>query len=265
MASFISDGLELAYDDVNPPGAERTVVLVHGFTSNRNEGWKRTGWYSALERRRWRMVAMDLRGHGESAKPYEAEAYAREALAGDVQNLVDHLDLGRVDLFGYSMGARVALAAAAGLGGRVSNLILGGVGARMLEDREGPQGWERPMAKALLEPDPSAITDEMLRSFRHFADEQGEDLRALAACAAAPVSPPGPEASGGLSMPVLVVCGARDGLAGDPEPLAQRFALGTAMSLPGCDHFSAIPHAATKAAVFDFLDGLLEDPFPPRY
>jgi hypothetical protein len=32
--------------------------------------------------------------------------------------------------------------------------------------------------------------------------------------------------------------------------------------LPGCDHFSAIPHGLTKAAVFDFLDGLDdEDPW----
>ena len=45
MPSFISDGLTLAYDDNIPPGGgERTIVLVHGFSSNRNEGWKRTGW-----------------------------------------------------------------------------------------------------------------------------------------------------------------------------------------------------------------------------
>ena len=34
------------------------------------------------------------------------------------------------------------------------------------------------------------------------------------------------------------------------------------LTVPGCDHFSAIPHALTKAAVFDFLDGLLDDDFP---
>jgi hypothetical protein len=34
--------------------------------------------------------------------------------------------------------------------------------------------------------------------------------------------------------------------------------------IPGCDHFSAIPHALTKAAVFDFLDDLPDDDdFPP--
>jgi pimeloyl-ACP methyl ester carboxylesterase len=61
-----------------------------------------------------------------------------------------------------------------------------------------------------------------------------------------------------LSMPVLVVAGARDELAGDPEDLARAMPDGRAVTLPGCDHFSTIPHALFKAAVFDFLDGTIE-------
>jgi hypothetical protein len=66
-----------------------------------------------------------------------------------------------------------------------------------------------------------------------------------------------------LPMPVLVVAGAGDAMAGDPQGLADVFPHGHAVTVPGCDHFSAIPHALTKAAVFDFLDGLLDDDFPP--
>lgn len=267
MPVFTSDGLELAYDDVSPAGGavERTILLVHGFTSNRNEGWRRTGWYSALERRRMRCIALDLRGHGESAKPYEPEAYGREKLAGDVIALMDHLGVGRVDLFGYSMGARVALAAALAAPDRVSNLILGGVGDRLLQERDTPKGQENPMARALLADDPETIVEPMLRSFRHFADEQGEDRRALAACTAASNPPLDRAAMSALPMPVLVLAGQRDELAGDPEGLAQAFQYGRGMRVVGCDHFSAIPHALTKAAVFDFLDGLLDDPFEGRF
>jgi hypothetical protein len=53
-------------------------------------------------------------------------------------------------------------------------------------------------------------------------------------------------------------------LPADPEweGLAARFAYGKGVTLPGCDHFSAIPHGLTKAAVFDFLDGVDdEDPW----
>lgn len=266
MASFTSDGLELAYDDVAPAGGgERTIVLVHGFTSNRNEGWRRTGWYGAFERRRVRCIALDQRGHGQSAKPHEPGAYGREALAGDVIALLDHLGLGRVDLFGYSMGARVALAAALAAPDRVSNLILGGVGERLLEERDGARGLESPMAKAMLADDPETIEEPMLRSFRQFADEQGEDRHALAAVTAALNPPLDQAAMAALPTPVLVLAGQRDVLAGDPEGLARAFPHGRGMTIPGCDHFSAIPHALTKAAVFDFLDGLLDDPFEGRF
>src|ERR1700757_3152466 len=104
MASFSSRGLDLAFDDIPPSGERRgTVVLVHGFASNRTENWKRLGWYAALERGGYRVIALDLRGHGESAKPHEAEAYDRAELAADVVALMDEANLGRAHLMGYSM------------------------------------------------------------------------------------------------------------------------------------------------------------------
>ena len=119
MATFTSGGVELAYDDITPAGgAERTIVLIHGFASNRNEGWKRTGWYHAFERRRMRVIALDQRGHGESAKLYEPQAYVREKLAGDALALLDHLGVGRCEVFGYSMGTRTALQASMDAPGR---------------------------------------------------------------------------------------------------------------------------------------------------
>jgi pimeloyl-ACP methyl ester carboxylesterase len=259
VASFTHDGVTLAYDDIAPAGpAERTIVLVHGFASNRNEGWRRTGWYGAFERRGIRVVGLDQRGHGQSEKLYEPAAYSRENLAGDLLALLDHLDLRRVDLFGYSMGSRTVLAAALAAPERVSNLILGGVGGKLLQPQPRPAG--NPMAEALLTEDPDSIAHPMLRSFRHFADEQGEDRRALAAFTGAENPPWDPAAFASLAMPVLVVAGQRDD-GGDPEELARAFPHGHGVTVPGCDHFSAIPHALTKAAAFDFLDGLLDDPW----
>ncbi|HEY8614976.1 alpha/beta hydrolase [Phenylobacterium sp.] len=261
MASFTnSDGVTLAYDDIQPPGgAERTILLLHGYTSNRAEGWRRTGWYGAFERRRMRVIALDQRGHGESAKLYEPEAYTREKLAGDVLALLEHLDVGRVDLFGYSMGTRTALEAAVAAPDPFSNLILGGVGGRLLQP-SSDRGTV--MAEAMLADDPETIQHPFLRSFRQFADEQGEDRRALAAFVQAQNPPLDRDAMAALPMPVLVVAGQRDEGAGAPEELAQLFPYGRGVSLPGCDHFSAITHASTKATVFDFLDGLLDEDMP---
>jgi pimeloyl-ACP methyl ester carboxylesterase len=261
MAEFTTpDGVTLAYDDVQPPGGpERTVLLLHGYTSNRNEGWRRTGWYGAFERRRMRVVALDQRGHGESAKLYDPAAYTRDRLAADVLALMDHLGLGRVDLIGYSMGTRTALEVALRAPERVSNLILGGVGGRLLQPSTDRGSI---MADAMLAEDPETIAHPFLRSFRQFADEQGEDRRALAAFVQAENPPLDWDALAGLPVPVLVVAGQRDEGAGDPEELARVFPHGKGVVLPGCDHFSAITHGSTKATVFDFLDGLLDDDFP---
>lgn len=251
-------GFRIAFDDIAPPGYERQIVLVHGFASNRNEGWRRTGWYSAFERRRIRCVALDQRGHGESDKPHDPAEYARDRLAADVIALMDHLGLERADLFGYSMGARTALAAALAAPDRISNLILGGVGHRLLEERAASD--TNRMAEAMLTEDPESITEPYLKSFRQFANEQGEDRQALAAFTQVTNPAWNPADFVSLSMPVLAVAGQRE-TNGDPEELARAFPNGHGVVVPGCDHFSAIPHALTKAAVFDFLDGLLDDPW----
>lgn len=253
-----SDGFAISYDDIAPADYERAILLVHGFASNRSEGWRRTGWYGAFERRRFRCIALDQRGHGESAKPHDPQAYGRERLARDVVELIDHLGINRVDLFGYSMGARTAAQAAMDAPARFSNLILGGVGHKLLEESSGSRGDV--MAQAMLAEDPETITEPFLRSFRQFADEQGEDREALAAFTRARNPPLDTTGFGSLPMPVLVVAGQRESN-GDPEQLAQAFPDGRGVVIPGCDHFSAIPHALTKAAVFDFIDGVLDDPW----
>jgi pimeloyl-ACP methyl ester carboxylesterase len=174
-------------------------------------------------------------------------------MAGDVHALADHLGIERFHLMGYSMGARLALAAAMATPARVATLTLGGVGEKLFERRE-IQG--NPMAEAMEAANPESVGEPM-RSFRRFADEQGEDRLALAALTRAGDAPFEKEALKALNVPVLVVAGARDDLAGDPNGLAAAFADGRAVVIPGCDHFSAIAHALYKAAVFDFLDGTI--------
>jgi len=263
MPNVTLNGVDIAYDDIPPQGPlQRTILLLHGFASNRNEGWKRTGWYAALQRRGMRTIALDQRGHGESVRSHDPADYGREKLAADALALIDHLGVGRIDVFGYSMGTRTGMQLALDAPDRVSNLILGGVGDKLWDPR--PAGGVEAMAEAMAAVDPSTIKNEMLKSFRQFADEQGEDRQALAAFSAAESPPLDREALGRLPMPVLVIAGRHDDLAGDPEALARVFPLGTGVSLPGVDHFSAIPHGSLKATVFDFLDGVLGlDDFPP--
>ena len=62
-----------------------------------------------------------------------------------------------------------------------------------------------------------------------------------------------------IRAPALVVAGSRDEMAGDPQGLADAIPGAKSVTLPACDHFSAIPHALFKAAVFDFLEGWLDE------
>ena len=167
MPTFSHDGLTLAYDDIGAPGEGRPMILVHGFTSNRAENWRRLGWYGALERRRTRAVAMDARGHGESGKPHDPAAYGRAKMVGDVLALMDHLEIARAHILGFSMGARTALGAALQAPERFATLTLGGVGEKLFE----PRLSGHPMAEAMEADDVESISEPMLRSFRQFADD----------------------------------------------------------------------------------------------
>jgi pimeloyl-ACP methyl ester carboxylesterase len=254
MAQFTSDGLALAYDEFGPADARKAIVLVHGFSANRYENWKRMGWYDALAAKGLRGLAFDNRGHGESAKPHEPGKYAREAMARDVFALMDHAGLERAHLLGFSMGSHIALTAALLDSGRIDHLVVSGVGGRIFEPARDPDA----MAQAMEAESADSIGDPMLKSFRHFADEQKEDRLALAACSRGPRTPFTPDSLMAIRRPTLVIAGLRDQLAGPPQDLADAISGAKAVTVPGCDHFSLIGHGLFKASVFDFFDGWLD-------
>jgi len=85
-------------------GSGFPVVLVHGFTGNARN-WALT--VPALADR-FRTVSVDLRGHGQSAKPTREEDYRQESMADDVYQLLQHLGISDCYLVGHSMGGMVA-------------------------------------------------------------------------------------------------------------------------------------------------------------
>ena len=80
MPTMLSDGVEIWFDDL---GAGDPVVLLHGWGSSAKHNFGETGWIEMLSAG-YRVIAMDCRGHGRSAKPHRAELYGREQMAGDV-------------------------------------------------------------------------------------------------------------------------------------------------------------------------------------
>jgi pimeloyl-ACP methyl ester carboxylesterase len=96
------------------------VLFVHSLAGNIGQ------WSAALAHCRGtrRAVAFDLRGHGRSAGPSGNDAFALEALAGDVAAVADACGLERFVLVGHSLGGGVALAYAGMHPARVERLLL---------------------------------------------------------------------------------------------------------------------------------------------
>jgi len=111
---------------------------------------------------RWRVLAVDLRGHGASDHPGN---YSLELMRDDILAILDALDLDRVDLVGHSLGGFVAHLVAQHAPDRVSRLVLEDVTAplpRAAPPPERPPGeldfdWEMVLAvrRQIDEPDPA--------------------------------------------------------------------------------------------------------------
>lgn len=112
----VADGTTLHVQDV---GTGRPVVLVHGWALS-GEVWDRS--VATLVHAGRRVVAIDLRGHGQSDCP--ATGYDVGTLAGDVAAVLDTLDLRDVDLVGWSLGGLTSFRVAAHHATRLRSLVL---------------------------------------------------------------------------------------------------------------------------------------------
>ena len=104
-------------------GEGPAVVLIHGYTSDALD-WNHV---IQLLQDRFRLIAIDCRGHGGSGKPEEPASYGRK-MVGDVRAVLRHLGIEKACLVGYSMGAEIALRCSVEYPELVSGLVLGGSG-----------------------------------------------------------------------------------------------------------------------------------------
>jgi pimeloyl-ACP methyl ester carboxylesterase len=246
MARFSHNGVEIAFLD---EGEGDPVVLVHGFASNKEVNWAATAWVSALTRAGRRVIALDDRGHGQSAKLYDPADYHSAIMAEDVRALLDHLDLPRADVIGYSMGARITAFLALAHPERVRSAVLGGLGSRLVEG----VGLPDTIADALEGPSLAAVTDPTAYLFRAFAEQTKSDLRALAACLRGSRQMLSRDEVGRIAVPLLVAVGSKDLIAGSPQQLAALIPGARALVIPDRDHMLAVGDKAFKAGVATFL------------
>lgn len=116
--------LHARVDGDGPP-----VLVLHGFTGS---GESMSELAAGL-RDRWRVVRLDLVGHGESDAPHAAAEYTMECCVDQVAAALDSLGIAATHVIGYSMGGRTALALAAWRPERVRSAILIGASAGLAD------------------------------------------------------------------------------------------------------------------------------------
>jgi pimeloyl-ACP methyl ester carboxylesterase len=246
MPSFHNGAVEIAYLD---EGEGDPILLVHGFASTKNVNWVYPTWVSELKKNGRRVIAFDNRGHGESGKPYDASAYEIATMAGDITALMDHLNIERADLMGYSLGSRMTAVLARSEPRRLRSAIFGGIGIGLIE---GGGPGENVVA-ALEAYSLDDVTDPVGRTFRAFADQTRSDRRALAACLRGSRRLMTKDEAAEISVPVLIAVGTSDEIAGSAEALAKIIPGSQVLNIPNRDHMRAVGDKVYKAGVLDFL------------
>lgn len=246
MQSFDSDGVQIAYLD---EGAGEPILLIHGFASNAATNWVDPQWVRTLTQDRRRVIALDNRGHGQSDKLYDPARYGAPEMADDAIRLLDHLKIDRVDVLGYSMGARIAAFLAIAHPDRVRSVVFGGLGIHMVRGMVGAG----PLAAALEAPKLEDVTNDTARSFRIFAEQTNSDLKALAACMRGPREKLPPEKLGALTVPVLVAVGSKDVIGGSGAALAELIPNAQFLDIADRDHMRAVGDKKFKQGVLAFL------------
>ena len=246
MHKFNSGGVEIAYQTAGdgPP-----ILLIHGFASNARVNWWDTSWVKTLTEAGRRVITFDHRGHGASEKLYDPALYPAAEMAEDARRLLDHLEIVQADVMGYSMGARVSAFLTIAHPARVRRAVFAGLASRMITGVGGAEA----IAAALEAPSRNDGLDISARAFRIFAEQTKSDLKALAACIRSSREKITVEELATIRVPVLVVAGEKDEVAGDVDTLVKAIPDAVGVTLPNRNHMNAVGDRGYKDAVLAFL------------
>ncbi|MCM0665773.1 alpha/beta fold hydrolase [Flavobacterium tyrosinilyticum] len=115
MKTILYKNTKISYSD---SGIGNTIVLLHGFLENKKM-WLE---YSNLFSEKYRVVAIDLLGHGES--DCLGYVHKMEDNAAAVNEVLEHLDIEKATIVGHSMGGYVGLAFAELYPEKIQKLVL---------------------------------------------------------------------------------------------------------------------------------------------
>ena len=120
---FLSNEVKIHYYET---GQGESVILIHGLYSSARMNWELPGVTARLARH-FRVIALDNRGHGQSDKPEGDDQYGPE-MAEDIVRLMDHLQIKKAHVVGYSLGGMITMKLLTLHPERVQSAVLGGMG-----------------------------------------------------------------------------------------------------------------------------------------
>jgi pimeloyl-ACP methyl ester carboxylesterase len=245
------DGARLAVHRLGPEidRGGRPLVLLHGLFSSAEVNWVKYGTARRLAEAGFACIMPDLRAHGLSAKPHEAEAYPADVLVRDLEALIGALGLDDYDMAGFSLGARTALRGVTRAGLAPRRLVLGGMGLAGLTGWMGRIDFFLDVIArfgTIGRDDPAYMAQNFMRSTKvdlvatrllleSFTPGAGENLAAV-------------------TMPTLLVCGTEDHDNGSAEELAAALPDGRYAPIPG-NHMSSVTRPELGEAMVAFLQG----------
>jgi pimeloyl-ACP methyl ester carboxylesterase len=236
MPHIENEGIRIVYDVIGdgPP-----LVLLHGATLD-GSVWSRAGYVDDLKTD-YRLVIVDLRGHGRSDKPYDPESYRMDAMASDIVAVADAEGADRFGIWGWSQGTIVAWA--------ITRLATERVAAFIGTGDPTPRPWSveewAGFDRALLEPLRVDGMAGFLRSVEHNESDLIEMrdvmLRAdpdvvLALFAKELLTTDGFDPEADFPVPTLLIVGEHEDVDRDAERIASIIRNGRSLRLPGVGH-----------------------------
>jgi pimeloyl-ACP methyl ester carboxylesterase len=115
MSKIQVNNIELDYED---HGNGNVLLLLHGLGSTKKDWDAQVPFFS----KNYRVLTLDLRGHGDSTKPLDE--YGVELMTKDVKCFLDHLNIKKATIIGFSMGGAIAFQMAVNHPEYLDNLVI---------------------------------------------------------------------------------------------------------------------------------------------
>jgi pimeloyl-ACP methyl ester carboxylesterase len=265
MPTVTTNGVKMNYVDTG--GSGTPVLLVHGFPLNLGM------WRPQIDSlgERWRIIAPDLKGAGESNGPDDPAEYTMDSYADELKGLIDELDIDNVILAGLSMGGYVAFAFLRKYPEAVTALVLADTRAEAdppegVEKRskqqdqvrsEGTSGLIEGLTGALLSDYTKDNRPDVVKTVRAVMDNPARSfIGELEAMKARPAST---DDLTSISVPTLIVVGEHDAITPpDASRNMHEHIKGSRLTvIPEAGHLSNLENPdAFNGALADFLGEL---------